>query len=143
MKIMVALDRTEKDVPVLTRAAEIAKAASAELILLNVFSPLVDMGHAAPGPIEQQERQVEAERRAYLQEKAELVTGVPVRIVAGKRQQPEEVHDCIARLAREHDADILAVSSKRLASLLGTVLGSTALMLLRISSCPVLVVRPA
>jgi nucleotide-binding universal stress UspA family protein len=143
MRIMVALDQTAKDESALRSATEIARAARAELILLNVFSPLIEMAHAAPGPREQQERQVESERRAYLQERAGSVVGVAVRIAVGKRQGTEEVHDCIARLAREHQADILVVSSKRITSLAGVILGSTAQMLLRKSPCPVMVVRPS
>ncbi len=142
LRIMVALDQTDKDEPMLRAAGDLARAAGADLMLVNVFSPVLDLGHTPPGPREQQERQVEAEREAYLRDKAQSIRDVASRTIVGRRAQPEELHEALARLVREHQADILAVASKRVTNLAGVLLGSTAQLVLRSSPCPVLVVRP-
>jgi nucleotide-binding universal stress UspA family protein len=56
-------------------------------------------------------------------------------------RQGEEVPECIARVAREQQADILVIATNRAAGVRGLLLGSVAQALMRLSPCPILVVR--
>jgi nucleotide-binding universal stress UspA family protein len=88
-----------------------------------------------------------ASRQAFLEEKAGAFEGLPVRVQveplawpAGRRS--EEVGECIARVARQCAADLLVVASKHASAVAGLILGTAVQTLLRLSPCPVLVVRP-
>jgi nucleotide-binding universal stress UspA family protein len=142
MRFVVAMDLTDKDAAALERTVGLARSAGADVTLLNVFSPWLDMGHSTAPTTEERRAQVTAERQEYLRKKAESVQGVTFQTVVEQRRRAEEVDVCIARVAREQAADILVVASKRVSGLRGLILGSTALGLLRRSPCPVLVVRP-
>lgn len=142
MRILVAMDGSEKCEAVIKPTLELAKTAHAEVLLLNMVNPLVDAVRvSAPSPSEAM-AQVEAERRAYLEEKAKCFGGVPVKVSVERLQHGEDVAEGIARIAREQDAAILVVASRRVTSLAKLLLGSVAQELLRLSPCPVLVVRP-
>jgi nucleotide-binding universal stress UspA family protein len=142
MQLAVAIDWTDKDAAAVKAASKFGESAGATLVLINVFSPWVDMGHATAPTLEEQRAQVTAERDTYLRELAAGIAGVPVRTIVEQRHRTEETDACIARVAAELGADILVVASKRASGVRGLILGSTAQGLLRLSPCPVLVVRP-
>lgn len=147
MRFMVALDQSEKDAAVAAPAVKLARAARAEVVLVNVISPWVDTAASkAPTPDERL-REVITARQAYLEQASVAFAPVPVSVLVEQLQWPpgqrsEEVAAGIARVAREREADILVVASKRAAGVTGLLLGSTAGALLRLSPCPVLIVRP-
>ncbi len=147
MRFMVALDQSDKDAAVAAPTMTLAQAARAEVVLVNVVSPWVDTAFSkAPTP-DAQLREVITARQAYLEQAADAYAPVPVSVVVEQLQWPpgqrsEEVAAGIARVARAREADILVVASKRAAGVAGVLLGSTAGALLRLSPCPVLVVRP-
>ncbi len=142
MQLLVALDGTDKDAAALNAAVKLAREAAADGALLNVFSPWVDMGHVTAPTQEAAIAQVTAERQAYLREQAASAQGIAIQTLVEQRRRGEEVDECIARVARELGADVVVVASKRAAEMSGWILGSTAQGLLRVSPCPVLVVRP-
>jgi nucleotide-binding universal stress UspA family protein len=147
MKLLVALDRSEKDRAVIPAAAALAAAAGAHVVLVNVFNPWVDTAFSAAGTPKERLEAVAGDRRAYLEEQASAVTGLTVTVRPEAIRWPtgrgtEGVAEAIARVARDSGADVLVVASKRAAGLTGLLLGSTAQALLRLSPCPVLVVRP-
>ena len=111
-------------------------------MLLNVFSPFVEMGHAS-GSHEERLAQVTAERRSYLEKLAGTAPGIAAQALVAARRKTEDPDECIARVAGEQRVDMLVVASKRASGVGGLALGSTAQGLLRMSPCPVLVVRPA
>ena len=142
MKILVALDGTEKDADTLRASGDLATAAGAEVVLLNVVNPLTDAAHVLALSTREAMEQVTAERRAYLDEQARALGNVPVHTVVASTRHGEDVATCIARTATEHGADLLVVASKRVAGLTGLLLGSVVQALLGISPCPIVVVRP-
>ena len=147
MKLLVALDGSDKDGAVVAHAAKLAQAAHAEVVLVHALSPWVDPPDATRPFLTERLAQVREWREASLREQAAAFGGVPVEVRIEWRQwppgrQPEEVADCLARVARECDADILLVGSRRAGSVTGLLIGSTTDALLRHSPCPVLVVHP-
>ena len=142
MKIMIALDGSDAAAAALAPAATLARKAGAELLLVNAFSPFVEMGHAS-GSHDERLAHVTEERRAYLEKLADTAPGVSAQVLVAARRKTEDPDECIARVAGEQGADMLVVASKRASGVGGLVLGSTAQGLLRMSPCPVLVVRPA
>jgi len=142
MRILVAMDGSEKCEAVIEPTAELAKVAHAEVVLLNVVNPLVDAVRVPAASASAAIAQVEAERQAYLAEKANRFEGVPVKVLVERLHHSEDIAEGIARIAREQDAAILVVASRRVGSLAKLLLGSVAQELLRLSPCPVLVVRP-
>ena len=147
MRILVALDRSERDEAALLAATRLADAPGAEVVLCNVVHPWLD-ATLVPGSSERERLEdVVAERQAYLERRAAVFAGVPVAVRVEPLRWPpyaraEVVAEALARVARDSGADVVVVASKRASSLLGLLLGSTARGLLRTSPCPVLVVRP-
>jgi nucleotide-binding universal stress UspA family protein len=147
MRVLVALDRSERDEAAVLAATRLAEAAGAEVVLCNIVHPWLD-ATLSPGTLERERLEaVVADRRAYLERRAAAFAGVPVTVRVEPLRWPpyaraEEVAEALARVARDLGADIVVVASKRASGLLGLLLGSTARGLLRASPCPVLVVRP-
>jgi nucleotide-binding universal stress UspA family protein len=142
MKILVAMDCSTKDAAVVGPAVDLAREARAEAVLLNVVNPWVDE------PVGRTETATEAlellleERRAYLDHQAGAFTGLHVAAVVEKQRRGEETDQCIARVAGSQGADVVVIASKNAVSLQGRILGSVGQGVLRLSPCPVLVVRP-
>jgi nucleotide-binding universal stress UspA family protein len=150
MRILVALDTTEKADAAVAAAAKLARQVAAggvEVVLLNVYSPWVDTAFSnAPTP-EAQLEEVKAARQAYLEEKTGAFAGVPTRVLVEPLGWPagrgsEDTGECIARVARQCEADIVVVASKHVSVVARLLLGTAVQTLLRLSPCPVLVVRP-
>jgi universal stress protein A len=141
MKIIVALDRTEKDAAVLRTAADLARAMRAEVVLLNVVNPLIDAAHVLALSTGEAMERVTAERQRYLDERARQFPDGAVQTVVASTRHGEDVAGCVARVAKEHSADLLVIASKRATGLSG-LLGSVAQALLRIGPCPIVVVPP-
>ena len=142
MKIAIALDGSKRAEAALERAAALAREGNGELLLVNVFSPFVDTADAPGATPEEHRTHVAGLRQAYLRNVATSLPGIRTELVVAAQHKAEDADQCIARVASEHAADILVVTSKQASGLVGLVLGSTAQGLLRISPCPVLVVRP-
>jgi nucleotide-binding universal stress UspA family protein len=143
MRILGALDRSERDEAALLAAIRLAGASGAEVVLCNIVHPWLD-ATLIPGSLEREGLEaVVAERRAYLEQRAAVFAGGRVTVrVEPLRWPPYGRAEELARVARESGADVVVVASNRASGLLGLLLGSTARRLLRTSPCPVLVVRP-
>jgi nucleotide-binding universal stress UspA family protein len=140
MTFLVALDL--KTDAALESAAKLARACGGRLVLVNVFRPSTDTGHVVAEAREAVDY-VRDERRLYLDDKAQLLTGLDVQTRVETLARGEEVDQRIAAVAGEIGADILVVVSKRLSSTAGILLGSYAQGIVRLSPCPVLIVSPA
>jgi nucleotide-binding universal stress UspA family protein len=142
LTVLVAIDMSDKANAALAPAAMLARAANARVILLNVLWPSVDMGHVTAGTQEERIEYVQRERQLYLAEKARMLEGFDVTTRVEVQADGEEVDECIARVVSEVHADVLVVVSKHVSGGASAVFGSFAQGILRLSSCPVLVVRP-
>jgi nucleotide-binding universal stress UspA family protein len=142
LTVLVALDLTDKAEAAVGPALRLVRGSSGRIVLLNVFNPLVDMGHLTAGTDAERVEYVCAERKMYLDERARAYQGVDVSTRVEVQRHSEEVDECIARVAHELEADVLVVVSKRTASTAAMVLGSFAQGVMRLSPCPVLVVQP-
>ena len=141
MTFLVALDVTEETNAALGSTARLARACGARLVMVNVIRPSTDAGHVIAESRAAVDY-VRDERRLYLEDKAQLLTGLDVQTRVETLAPGEEVHQRIAAVAGEIGADILVVLSKRLASTAGILLGSSAQGIVRLSPCPVLIVSP-
>ena len=142
LTVLVAMDLTDKANAALAPTSMLARAANARVILLNVFLPSVHMGHVTAGTHQERIEYVRRERQLYLAEKARALEGVDVATRVEVQSHGEELDECIARVATEVQADVLVVVSKHVSGGVSAVLGSFAQGILRLSPCPVLVVRP-
>ena len=145
MKLLVLLDGSQNSEAVLGPAARLAQEAHGEAVLASVLDPLIDAAGVTAASTAEAMEQVTAQRRAYLEERAQRM-GVAgkgtARVRVEQLRHGEDVPQAIARLAREEEADILVVASKRASGVKGLILGSVAQALLHVSPVPVLVVRP-
>ena len=147
MKILVALDRSEKDGAVVASAAALARAAGAQVVLLTVVNPWVDTAYATASTPKERLEEVTADRQSYLDEQSHAFAGLTVTARTEALRRPpgrstEAVAEAIARIARESAAYVLVVGRTPAVGLAGRPLGSTTQALLHLSPCPVLVVHP-
>jgi len=141
MKLLVGIQTSESsDIVVLPTSKQLAEAASAEVVLLNVLNPMTDAADVVALTRAEAVEQVRAEREAYLQRLANDFDP-PARVLVAEAAHGEDVPNAIARVAREEEADILVIATNRASGVRGLILGSVAQHLLRLSPCPILVVR--
>jgi nucleotide-binding universal stress UspA family protein len=138
LTLLVALDLTDKADAALEPAAKLPRASAGRVVLLNVFWPPVEMGHVMAATQEERVEYVRAERRMYLDKQAQALKGLEVSTRVDVQGHSEEVDECIARVAREINADVLVVVSDLVSSAARMALGSVAQGVMRLSPCPVL-----
>jgi len=139
MKLVIALETTENDEAVATPASNLARAAGAEVVLVNAVNPLTDAASVVAASRAEAIAQVRAERTEYLQRFAQHFEHARVRVEEVKHG--DDIPTCIAQVASEEGADILVIATNRASGVRGLILGSVAQHLLRLSPCPMLVVR--
>jgi len=139
MKLLIALETTENDAAVAGPVSELARASGAEVVMLNALNPLTDAAEVVAPNRAEALAAVRAERTAYLERFGERFPGARTRVE--ELRHGEDVPTCIARVAREEAADILVIATNRASGVRGLILGSVAQHLLRLSPCPLLVVR--
>ena len=141
-RILHPTDFSEHAQHALGYACELASKFDAELHLLHVLevhvssTPQFGMGLALPANIRESE---EAAQRAL-----ESMPGAPwsesLRVVRATLQGNAFVE--IIRYAREHDADVVVLSTHGRTGLSHMLMGSVSERVVRKSPCPVLTVRP-
>ena len=140
MKLLIAIQASEDERVVVEPASQLAEAADAEVILLNVVNPFTDAADVIADTRREALRIVVGRRQAYLEEFVGRFK-LPARIRVEELRHGEDVPECIARVTREEQADILVIATNRASGVRGLLLGSVAQALMRLSPCPVLVVR--
>lgn len=140
--IVVATDFSEFSERAVQRAARIAQQHNAELHLLHVVRPLDlypsltltpdEFGHS-----DQELQQAEQTRVEAMAATLSSQFGIRVRPVT----RLGRAHTEIASYAREVTADLVAAGSRGESTLMDLFLGSTASRLLRVTTCPVLIVK--
>ncbi|MFN8583909.1 MAG: universal stress protein [Dehalococcoidia bacterium] len=140
MKLLIALETSEHDDSVAAPTVALARSSGAEVVLLNVINPLVDGADVVAASRAEALKTVHAERVAYLQHYATHFQP-EARTRVEELEHGEDVPSCIARVAEDEQADILAIATNRASGVRGLILGSVAQHLMRISPCPILVIR--
>lgn len=140
MKLLIALETSEHDEVMLGPAVQLARSAGADVVLLNVVNPIADAASIVAPTREEAVRTLVADRQVYL-ERYTHQFDPPATVRVEEARHGEDVPECIARAAREQQADILVIATNRASGVRGLILGSVAQHLLRLSPCPILVVR--
>ena len=141
MKMLVTNDGSAASRAVLEPAGRLARAASAEIVLLRVLRPPLDL---VAHPDEQfRESSLKTMEEDWKAELEELGRGLecPVQVEVRRLGERWNVVDEILAAVADHDADIICMASHGEGALRHFVVGSTALDVLAKSACPVLLVR--
>lgn len=141
-KILVPLDGSELAEQVLPHVSQLAGCTGAEIVLLRVPSePLYDYLVPDPDVAVEIRRDIELAAQVYLDEiSAELrsmALHVTALVVWGA-----PIQDTIIQVARELNADLIAMSTHGRSGLARMVIGSVADDVVRHAPAPVLLVRP-
>ncbi len=129
----------------LTYATSLARKFGASIICVHVIEPIVPTvgysGMTEPLPITDITEQLEdsAERELPRVAERDECSGLAVEEVIVHGEAAAE----IVRVAREHDVDLIVISSHGRTGLGRILFGSTAEAVVRHASCPVLVVKPS
>jgi len=142
MRILVAFDGTEGAHEALRVAQEIAAPSGGVLVVCWVLNPRVDAADVVAPTTAEAMTQVEERADATIDDAlTDLEASATVRIETVARG--EDVAEHLARIAAEEGATLLAIASRRAVGWRGNLMGSIAQEVLRLSPCPVVIVRPA
>jgi nucleotide-binding universal stress UspA family protein len=140
MKLLVALQASDNDVAIIAPSGELARTVGADVTLLHVVNPMTDASNIVAFSRAEAMSQLVSERQAYLERfAAQYDPRAKTRVE--QLAHGEDVPNGIARVAHEENADILVIATNRASGVRGLILGSVAQHLLRLSPCPILVVR--
>ncbi len=141
MKMLVTYDGSPASKAVLEPAAELARAASAEIVLLRVLRPPLDIvAHPDEQVRESRLKRMETDWKAELGEIGRSLGGSVLTDVRRLGQRWNVVDEILAA-AEDHDVDIICMASHSESAVRHFVVGSTALDVLSKSECPVLLVK--
>jgi len=141
VRILVAYDGTDGAREALRVAHGIAQPSRGELVVCWVMNPRIDAADIVAATTDEAMKQVEADASAAIDEAlAGLETSATVRIETVARG--EDVAEHLARVTAEEQATLVAIASRRAVGLRGALMGSVAQEVLRLSPCPVVIVRP-
>lgn len=143
MRLLVAFDGSDGARIALREAAALARETGAAVVLLHVLNPLLDAADVVAPTTDAAMLVVSAAARTAL-EAAVADAGLDASkatCVVEELRHGEDDAEAIERVAAEQDATMIVMSSRRVASVAGTVLGSVTQHVLRNAPCPVLVVR--
>jgi universal stress protein A len=140
-RILVATDFAESAERALTCAVQLARRHGAELILLHVYMDLPAYPEITAGQVEaiyeEQRRWIES----ALERRARSARGEGLLARALLRTGPAA--STIAETAAEEAADLLVVGTHGRSGLDRLILGSVAERVVRLATCPVLVIKSA
>lgn len=142
MRLLAAYDGSASSAQAVAKAVELAREAGAELIVLRVLNPHTDALDVYAPSASEGLREVRAREEEQARALLADLGDPPATLLVEAFEHGEDVPGHIARVAREREADIVVVASKRASGVRGLLLGSVAQHLLRLSPSPVLVVRP-
>ena len=143
MKLLVAFDGSGGARAALREAAALTRETGAPVVLLHVLNPLLDAADVVAPTTEVAMVVVTERARAALaaavSDAALNANDATCEVVEVRRG--EDCAEAIERVAAQHGATMIVISSRHVASVAGALLGSVTDHVLRNASCPVLVVR--
>jgi nucleotide-binding universal stress UspA family protein len=117
----------------LSSARALARATGARIVVAHI-NELV-RGHMGTHPLH-----LEDEAEAGVREQVDALRGAGIRAEVRTAASADELARAIADLARKCDADLIVTRKSRRSALTGLAFGNVSRRLLRLASCPVLVV---
>jgi len=135
MRIVVGIDERADAEELLSRVRQLTRFIEAQVLLLNVVDRPTP---AADEAAEEAERFGELAPSESFDRLLNAHIWGSISLVIEPRAPDESVAETIARVCRDREGDLVVVASRRAGS---SELGSVARALLRISPCPVVVVR--
>jgi nucleotide-binding universal stress UspA family protein len=151
-KLLVPLDRSERAEAILPHVTELARKFGSEVVLLQVVEPFekvqretLGMGLPAAGvdlATDVARERVEAEHEAASRYLSGVNEGLQAQAIAGRLEVLEGAPAAaIVRYADTHAVDLIAMSTHGRGGLARLVFGSVADAMLRLASCPLLLIR--
>lgn len=140
-RILVATDFAESAERALACAVQLARRHGAELILLHVYMDLPAYPEITAGQVEAIYEEQRAWIEAALERRARAARGEGLLARAVMRTGPAA--STIAETAKDENADLLVVGTHGRSGLDRLILGSVAERVVRLATCPVLVVKSA
>ena len=139
-RILLATDLSEYAAHATKYACELADRFEAELHVLYVFGELLP---SADWSYPQLEEHVKKQKKAYSEALMKVVpedwqTAHPV-VHASEQGSPDAE---IIRFARQHNIDLIVLTTHGRSGLAHMLIGSTAERIVRLAPCPVLAIRP-
>ena len=139
-KILVPVDFSEPSLLAIDYASKVATRFGAELSLIHVFEPQSPFVRAKEIPPFVADAKAELQAREHLRSAAEL-HGLPLRSERVHVQKGRAAEE-ICRLAAKIKIDLIVIPTRGNTGLKHFLLGSTTAAVIRLSPCPVLVLRP-
>jgi nucleotide-binding universal stress UspA family protein len=140
-RILVATDFAESAERALACAVQLARRHGAELILLHVYMDLPAYPEITAGQVEAIYEEQRGWIEAALERRARAARGEGLLARSMLRTGPAA--STIAETANEEGADLLMIGSHGRSGLDRLILGSVAERVVRLATCPVLVVKSA
>jgi len=140
-RILVATDFAESAERALACAVQLARRHGAELVLVHVYMDLPAYPEITAGQVEAIYEEQRAWIEAALERRARAARGEGLLARAVLRTGPAA--STIAETAKDEGADLLVVGTHGRSGLDRLILGSVAERVVRLASCPVLVVKSA
>ncbi len=143
MRLLVAFDGSEGARAALREAAVLARETGGTVALVHVLRPLLDAADVVAPTTQVAMVTVTAEARSMM-EAAVVQSGLDaakVDCLAVEVERGEDEAEALERIAAQQAATMVVISSRRVASVTGVLLGSVAGHVIRHAPCPVLVVR--
>jgi nucleotide-binding universal stress UspA family protein len=143
MRLLVAFDGSEGARAALREAASLARETGAPVTLLRVLNPLLDASDVVAPSTEAAMVIVTAREQAALEAAAAGTSfgAGTVECIVAETGHGDDTAEVIEREAARLGATMVVISSRRVASVIGALLGSITDHVIRNAPCPVLVVR--
>lgn len=140
MRVLVAYDDSEGARQALKVAAKIVASSDGELVVCQVVDPRVDAADVVAPSTNAAMLEVRSRVRTAI-EAATADLGVAITVLVEELNRGEDTAERLAAVAATERVDLVAVASRRAVGLRG-LFGSVSQEVLRLSPCPVVVVRP-
>lgn len=140
MRILVAFDGSDGAREALAVADDVAAQAEGDLVVCWVLNPRLDAADIVAATTAEAMVQVVQQAQSTIEDAlTDLEASATIRVESVERG--EDIAEHLANVAAEEEATLLTIASRRASGLRG-LMGSVAQEVLRLSPCPVVVVRP-
>jgi nucleotide-binding universal stress UspA family protein len=140
MRFLVTSDRSDNSLRVFPHAAVLAKAAGAELLIVQVLQPRLDVAKELDTDLARASQTVAARWKEELQQMA-AARGLETEVCVAIQGQRERTDDAILRTAHEEGAALIAMDTKGSGRIRHALMGSVASGVVGKSDLPVMLTR--